>query len=108
MKRGGVALLFFTAVSAFAGDGILSRYGTADRSAATEILIINGQAYTAPAGTAARIQHQQQEQAGAVNPRAGQYYPPAGAGVVNTNNGAVYPDVGGGYINPQTGEFIPK
>jgi hypothetical protein len=109
MKRYFAAALLLACSSiANADDGILSRFSNNERTAPTEILIINGQAYTAPAGTAARIQQQQEQPQGAVDSRTGQYYPSTGTGLINPSNGMVYPDVGAGYINPKNGQFIPK
>lgn len=96
---------------AHAGDGILSRSSNNERTAATEILIMNGKAYVAPAGTAASIQQQQeqQEQQGAVNPRTGQYLAPAGNGiVVYPRTGNAYKDADAGYANTQNGQFVSK
>ena len=45
---------------------------------------------------------------GALNPRTGEYYAPAGpSGVIDTETGEFYPKTGPGFTNPKTGEFYP-
>jgi hypothetical protein len=70
MKRLSAAILLSAILPLAYADGILERYGAGgsvlqrfgDQPQGTEILIINGQTYTAPAGTAARIRQQQEDE----------------------------------------------
>lgn len=47
-------------------------------------------------------------QRGVVDPKTGQYLPPARDGVINPRTGEFYHDTGPGYVNPRTGQIIPK
>lgn len=47
-------------------------------------------------------------QRGVVDPKTGQYLPPAQGGVINPRTGEFYHDTGPGYVNPRTGQIIPK
>ncbi len=46
---------------------------------------------------------------GAINPRTGEYYAPAGRGYIGTRDGTYYEPAGpAGVINTRTGEFMPR
>lgn len=50
----------------------------------------------------------QKQNRGAINPRTGEFYAPAGDGYVSTRNGTYFTSAGpNGVINTRTGEFVP-